>query len=112
MSRLVRFADWELNLGNRELRAADGSGTILTTGEFRLLEAFVSHPSRVLSREQLLDWVSNRDWMPFDRSIDTQVQRLRKKIEPNPRQPDLIRTVRGIGYMFTPKVQVRESIGP
>ena len=112
VSKLVRFEDWELNLGNRELRAPDGSRVVLTTGEFKLLEAFVNHPSHVLSREKLLDWASNRDWTPFDRSIDTQIQRLRKKIEPNPRRPDLIRTVRGAGYMFTPKVQVRESIGP
>ena len=110
VSKLIRFADWEFNLGNRELRATDGSRIVLTTGEFKLLEAFVNHPSHVLSREQLLDWASNRDWTPFDRSIDTQIQRLRKKIETNPRHPDLIRTVRGAGYMFTPKVQVRESI--
>jgi two-component system OmpR family response regulator len=112
VSKLVRFADWELDLGNRELRAPDGSQVVLTAGEFKLLEAFVNHPSRVLSRDQLLDWASNRDWTPFDRSIDTQIQRLRKKIEQDPRHPDLIRTVRGAGYMFTPKVQVRESIGP
>jgi DNA-binding response OmpR family regulator len=112
VSKLVRFADWELNLGNRDLRAPDGSQVALTAGEFKLLEAFVSHPSRVLSRDKLLDWVSNRDWTPFDRSIDTQIQRLRKKIEADPRHPDLIRTVRGAGYLFTPKVQVRESIGP
>ena len=112
VSRLVRFADWELDMGNGQLRAPDGSQVVLTTGEFKLLEAFINHPSRVLSREELLDWASNRDWTPFDRSIDTQVQRLRKKIEPDPRHPDMIRTVRGAGYMFTPKVQVRESIGP
>ena len=112
VSKLVRFADWELDLSERNLRAPDGSRVDLTTGEFRLLEAFVNHPSRVLSRDQLLDWASNRDWTPFDRSIDTQIQRLRKKIEQDPRHPDLIRTVRGAGYMFTPKVQVRESIGP
>lgn len=112
VSQLVRFADWELNLDNQELRTMDGSRVVLTTGEFKLLEAFVNHPSRVLSREKLLDWASNRDWIPFDRSIDTQVQRLRKKIEPDPSHPNLIRTIRGAGYMFTPKVQVRESIGP
>jgi two-component system OmpR family response regulator len=112
VSKLVRFAHWELDLSDRKLRAPNGSRVVLTTGEFKLLEAFVNHPSRVLSREKLLDWASNRDWTPFDRSIDTQVQRLRKKIEPDPRHPDLIRTVRGAGYMFTPKVQVRESIGP
>ena len=112
VSRLVRFADWELDMGNGQLRAPDGSQVVLTSGEFKLLEAFVNHPSRVLSREKLLDWASNRDWMPFDRSIDTQIQRLRKKIERDPRHPELIRTVRGAGYMFTPKVQVRESIGP
>lgn len=112
VSTLVRFAGWELDMGKRELRAPDGAQVVLTSGEFKLLEAFVNHPSRVLSREKLLDWASNRDWTPFDRSIDTQIQRLRKKIEQDPRHPDLIRTVRGTGYMFTPKVQVRESIGP
>ncbi len=112
VSRLVRFANWELDMGARELRAPDGTQVVLTAGEFKLLEAFVNHPSRVLSRDMLLDWASNRDWTPFDRSIDTQIQRLRKKIEDDPRHPDLIRTVRGAGYMFTPKVQIRESIGP
>ena len=112
VSRLVRFADWEFDLGKRELRRPDGLQIALTSGEFKLLEAFVNHPSRVLSREKLLDWASNRDWTPFDRSIDTQIQRLRKKIEQDPGHPDLIRTVRGAGYMFTPEVQVRESIGP
>ena len=109
LSKLVRFAGWELDFGLRELRATDGSRTSLTTGEFKLLEAFVNHPNRVLSRDQLLDWAANRDWTPFDRSIDTQVQRLRKKIEPDPRHPDLIRTVRGSGYMFAPKVEVGAS---
>ncbi len=112
VSTFVRFADWELDVGKRQLRAPDGSLVGLTTGEFKLLEAFVNHPSRVLSRERLLDWASNRDWTPFDRSIDTQIQRLRKKIEQDPRHPDLIRALRGAGDMFTPKVQVRESIGP
>ena len=111
-SKLVRFANLELDFGSRELKTTDGSRIVLTAGEFKLLEAFVNHPNRVLSRDQLLDWACHRDWTPFDRSIDTQVQRLRKKIEQNPRQPNLIRTVRGAGYMFTPQVQVRESIGP
>ena len=112
VSKFVRFAELELDLGKQELRSPDGSRVALTAGEFKLLEIFLRHPSRVLNRDQLLDWVANRTWTPYDRSIDTQIQRLRKKIEASPRHPKLIRTVRGSGYIFTPKVEFRESIGP
>ena len=112
VSKFVRFAELELDLGKQELRSPDGSRVALTAGEFKLLEVFLRHPSRVLNRDQLLDWVANRTWTPYDRSIDTQIQRLRKKLEASPRHPKLIRTVRGSGYIFTPKVEFRESIGP
>jgi two-component system OmpR family response regulator len=69
-----------------------------------MLMAFLEHPRRVLSRDQLLDLARGRQAMPFDRSVDIQVSRLRRKIEPDPKNPTLIKTVRGGGYLFTPKV--------
>jgi two-component system OmpR family response regulator len=107
------FADWVLDLGRRELRnAASGErGTLisLTAGEFDLLLAFVEHPQRVLSRDQLLEYTKGYGAVGFDRSIDVQLSRLRRKIEPNPKEPVLIKTVRGGGYLFTPTVQ---RVGP
>jgi len=80
----------------------------LSGGEFELLTVFATHPGRVLSRDQLLDLARGREAQPFDRSIDVQVSRLRRKIEADPRQPALIKTVRGGGYMFTPTIDRRE----
>lgn len=101
----LRFADWQLDLVKRELLAPDGHPVALTTGEFDLLSAFARHPNRPLNRDQLMNFVHGRDWDPFDRSIDTQVGRLRKKIEQDPKEPELIKTVRGHGYVFTPKIE-------
>ncbi len=101
--RLV-FAGWTLDPRRRELRDSDGAEVELTTGEFNLLLAFLQSPNRPLNRDQLMDRLRGRDWSPFDRSIDTQVGRLRKKIEADPKNPSLIKTVRGIGYVFTPEV--------
>ncbi len=72
--------------------------------EFQLLEAFLQNQSRVLTRERLLDLVTGRKWDPYDRAIDVQVARLRRKIEDDPRRPEIIVTVRGEGYMFTPEL--------
>jgi two-component system OmpR family response regulator len=77
----------------------------LTSGEFDLLLAFVERPHRVLNRDQLLDLTRGRDATPFDRSIDVQVSRLRRKIENDPKVPELIKTVRSGGYLFTPAVE-------
>lgn len=99
-----RFAGWRLDTARRELEDEDGVAVPLSTGEFALLMAFVQHPRRVLNRDQLLDLARGRSATPFDRSIDTQVSRLRRKIEPDPREPTLIKTVWGEGYMFTPEV--------
>ncbi|NIA71443.1 response regulator [Pelagibius litoralis] len=101
----VAFDKWTFDLVKRELRAKDGSLLPLTTGEFDLLSAFVRNPNRVLSRDQLMDSVRGRDWTPYDRSIDTLVGRLRKKIEADPSQPKLIKTVRGIGYTFVERLK-------
>ncbi|TVR78835.1 MAG: response regulator [Rhodospirillales bacterium] len=99
------FAGWRLDLDRRELRSPDGLLVSLSGGEFGLLAAFVTHPQRVLSRDQLLDLARGREAQPFDRAIDVQVSRLRRKLDDDPREPRLIKTVRGGGYMFTPTVE-------
>lgn len=101
----MRFAGWSLDLGRRRLEAPDGLIVDLTTGEYELLIAFAERPQRVLTRNQLLDLARGRDAAPFDRSIDVQVSRIRKKIEADPKTPEMIVTVRGDGYMFTPEVE-------
>lgn len=102
---VLGFAEWKLDLDRRRLEAPDGVVVDLSAGEFDLLVAFAEHPQRVLSRDQLLDMARGREAVPFDRSIDVQVSRLRHKIERNPKEPELIKTVRGGGYLFTPSVE-------
>jgi two-component system, OmpR family, response regulator len=102
----ARFAGWNLDLATRELVAPNGGEVRLTTGEFDLLAAFVRNANQVLSRDRLLDLARNREAGPFDRTIDVQVGRLRRKLEPDPQRPTIIKTVRGTGYIFTPTVDV------
>jgi two-component system OmpR family response regulator len=102
----ARFAGWDLDLSTRELVSPAGSEVRLTTGEFDLLAAFVNHANQVLSRDRLLDLARNREAGPFDRTIDVQVGRLRRKLEDDPQKPTMIKTVRGTGYIFTPTVEV------
>ena len=98
------FEGWKLNAATRRLTSPGGSPVELTSGEYNLLLTFVEHPNRVLSRDQVLDF-THRDYAPaFDRSVDVQLGRLRKKIEENPKKPQFIKTVRNAGYMFTAKV--------
>lgn len=99
------FAGWRLDLAKRELRSYDNLLVPLSGGEFDLLLAFAEHPQRVLTRDQLLDLGRGRTSDAFDRSIDVQVSRLRRKLCPDPAQPPIIRTVRNGGYIFTPTVQ-------
>jgi len=99
-----RFDRWVLDVGARELVRDDGVTMSLSTGEYDLLIALVERPQRVLSRDQLLDLARHRAANAFDRSVDTQVSRLRKKIERDPAEPTLIKTVWGGGYIFTPDV--------
>jgi len=101
---VLRFEGWLLDLGSRRLCREGGEDVILSTGEWELLHAFVTHPRRVLSRDQLLDLARGRSAVPFDRSIDIQVMRLRRKIEVDPSDPKLIKTVRGGGYVFAAEV--------
>jgi two-component system, OmpR family, response regulator len=98
----VRVGTCALDLGSHQLFAADGGEVPLTAMEFDLLKAFVERPRRVLSRDQLLALTRNREWEPFDRSIDIRIARVRRKIEADPAHPQAIRTVRGTGYMFVP----------
>jgi len=98
------FDRWRLDIGARELLREDGVILTLSTGEFELLIALVERPQRVLSRDQLLDLARGRTANALDRSIDTQVSRLRRKLEKDPSDPKLIKTVWGGGYLFTPAV--------
>ena len=106
---LHSFAGWTLNIQARMLANPKGEAVDISGGEFELLQVFVTHPGRVLNRDQLLDMARGRDAQPFDRSIDVQVSRLRKKIEPDPKKPELIKTVRGGGYMLTATVSGNEA---
>src|SRR6266436_805844 len=104
--RAYRFAEWELNLRTRRLTGAGGTRVDLTNGEFSLLEAFCAAPQRVLTREQLLDLSRLHNAEVYDRSIDVQILRLRRKIEMDPSQPEYIKTERGVGYLFDAPVKV------
>jgi two-component system phosphate regulon response regulator OmpR len=99
-SRQLRVGECTLDLDRQQLFAADGSDIPVTAMEFKLLRVFAERPNRPLSRDTLLELTQNRDWDPFDRSIDIRIARLRRKIEPDPDRPRVIRTVRGVGYMF------------
>jgi two-component system OmpR family response regulator len=101
----VGFLGWVLDLASRDLLSPDGVMVALSAGEFGLLQVFVEHPRRVLSRDQLLDFARGRSAIPFDRSIDIQVSRLRRRIGDDARDPQIIKTVRGGGYLFTPEVE-------
>ena len=92
-----------LDLKARTLSDADGKEVPITSMEFDLLKALVDHPNQVLSRDQLLGMTRNREWEPFDRSIDIRITRLRRKVEDDPAHPRVIKTVRGAGYMYVPK---------
>jgi DNA-binding response OmpR family regulator len=102
--RAYRFGGWELNIGLRRLKSPAGETVGLTNGEFRILTAFLSAPQRVLSREQLLDLSRVHNAEVYDRSIDIQILRLRRKIENDPAEPRFIKTERGMGYVFDVRV--------
>ncbi|AYF85853.1 response regulator [Pseudomonas sp. JS3066] len=100
-SPLRRFADWMLDNDRRRLIDQDGSETLLTHGEFQLLSVFLRNAGHTLSRDQLMDQIRNREWLPNDRSIDVLVGRLRRKLRDDPAEPQLIITIHGTGYLFT-----------
>jgi len=96
----VAFGTRRLCLATRRLLDQAGNELPLTSMEFDLLKAFADHPNRTLSRDQLLDLAHSRNWEPFDRSIDIRIARLRQKVEENPARPEVIKTIRGAGYMY------------
>lgn len=98
---VVKFGEFELDLGTRVLRK-NGEPVPLTTGEFAVLKAFARHPKQPLSRDKLMEIARGREYEAFDRSLDVQVSRLRKMIEPDPSKPRFLQTVWGVGYVFIP----------
>jgi DNA-binding response OmpR family regulator len=103
--RAFRFVGWELNLRTRKLAAPDGRKLDLSNGEFSLLAAFCGAPQRVLSRDQLITLSRLHNAEVYERTVDVQIVRLRRKIEPDPARPALIVTERGAGYLFAPPVE-------
>jgi DNA-binding response OmpR family regulator len=92
-----------LDLASHRLIDGSGEEVPITSMEYELLKVFIQHPDKVLTRDQILTLTHNREWEPFDRSIDIRIARLRRKVEVNPEEPRAIRTVRGAGYMFVPQ---------
>jgi two-component system OmpR family response regulator len=109
---VIRFAGWQLDRAARTLLSPAGEEVRLTSGEFDLLVAFVTNPNQVMSRDRLLDVTRGRKATPFDRTIDVQIGRLRRKLEYDPQRPQLLKTVRGGGYIFTVPVDLAAGGGP
>jgi two-component system phosphate regulon response regulator OmpR len=98
----LRFGRCRLDIASHQLFDDDGGEIPITSMEFDLLKIFAEHPGKALSRDRILTLTKNREWDPYDRSIDIRIARLRRKVEANPENPQVIRTVRGVGYMFVP----------
>ncbi len=107
----VPFGACRLDLDERRLLAADGHDIEISAAEFDLLALFARHPNRPLSRDQIMEQAHNRGWDVFDRSIDLRVMRLRRKIERNPDKPEVIRTVRNVGYVYVPAAAPADGAG-
>jgi len=103
------FDGWTFDTRKRELHSPQGVAIALSTAEFHLLWVLLENPNRVLSRDQLLDLTQRAEHVMFDRSIDSQISRLRKKLEADPRHPNLLKTIRGSGYMLAAKVTVSHA---
>lgn len=101
---VLRFGEWTLDKGRYQLFDANGNSADLTTGEYKLLEALADAPNKVLSRERLFELTRENDYDSFDRAVDIQIGRIRKKINDDPKDPKYIKTVRGAGYMFCGEV--------
>ncbi len=104
-ARTIRFAGWALDTAARHLVAPDGLVVPLSGAEYRLLMIFLQHPNRVLTRDQLMDLGQGREALPFDRSIDVQVSRLRQRLREDPKESAIIKTVRGQGYVLAARVE-------
>lgn len=107
--RSLRFAGWALDVATRNLTAPDGVVVPLSGTEFKLLRVFLAHPDRVLSRDQLIELMISREAGPFDRAIDVQVSRLRQRLREDAREPRIIKTVRGEGYVLAAKVEASST---
>jgi two-component system OmpR family response regulator len=105
-ARTMRFSGWALDVAARNLRSPGGVVVALSGTEYKLLRIFLAHPNRVLNRDQLIDLMLSRDATPFDRSIDVQVSRLRHRLGEDSKEPDIIKTVRGEGYVLSVAVEV------
>jgi two-component system OmpR family response regulator len=105
-ARLVRFGTWTLDVNARHLISAAGVVVPLSGTEYKLLRTFLAHPNRILNRDQLIDLMLSRDATPFDRSIDVQVSRLRNRLSDQAKEPSIIKTVRGEGYVLSVPVTV------
>ncbi|WP_305072417.1 response regulator [Propionivibrio sp.] len=107
-ARYLTFAGWTLDTAERLLTAPDAVATPLSGGEYRLLRILLDHPNRVLTRDQLTEMIHGREAEPFDRAIDVQVSRLRQRLRDDSREPKLLKTVRGEGYVLAAAVERRE----
>ena len=108
-ARCLGFSGWCLDTAARLLTAPDGVATPLSGGEYRLLRILLDHPNRVLNRDQLTEMIQGREAEPYDRAIDVQVSRLRQRLRDDSREPALIKTVRGEGYVLAATIEVRNS---
>lgn len=106
-ARLFLFAGWTLDVATRNLLSPEGVAIALSGTDYKLLRIFLDHPNRVLNRDQLIDMIQSRDAGPFDRSIDLQVSRLRRRLNDNPKEPAIIKTARGEGYVLAAEVSVQ-----
>ena len=106
---VAKFAGWELNLINQTLRSPEGEAVDITNSEYKLLSALVRRPNVAISRDEILNMISGRQWSPLDRSADMAIAKLRKKIEKNPKKPALIKTIRNKGYQLTVAVEYNGS---
>jgi DNA-binding response OmpR family regulator len=102
VNRCITLGGCILDLDAQQLTGPDGANIPVTNMEFELLKVFVERPNRPLTRDQILSLTQNREWDPFDRSIDIRIARLRRKLQPDSNKPQLIKTVRGVGYMLVP----------
>tara|TARA_R110002126_G_scaffold291674_1_gene455130 strand:- start:9857 stop:10603 length:747 start_codon:yes stop_codon:yes gene_type:complete len=105
-TRVFHFSGWMADPSKFELTDSSGVAQVLTANDFKLLTIFLESPKRVLSRDHIMDRMHGSEWTPFDRAIDNQVARLRKKIEPDPTNPSIVKTVRGVGYMLATDVTI------
>jgi two-component system OmpR family response regulator len=108
-AKVFHFAGWTLDISTRNLLSPDGVSIALSGTDFKLLRIFLDHPHRVLNRDQLIDLTQSRDAGPFDRSIDLQVSRLRRRLNDSPKDPAIIKTARGEGYVLAAEVTMEKE---